>query len=234
VVTQQAVGPELWARVPVTLSIAGVALAFSFLLGIPLGVLAGLRPGGFVDRGLSSFAALLIAIPSFWLALLLVAQLSIAHHLLPAVGYVTFATSPWEWFRHLILPGLALCTFPAAEMALQLRASLVDTMRQDFILAARARGLRSRSVVFKHGMKSAAMPVVTILGLRLGLILSGTVIVEQIFAIQGVGAMVVAAATSEDVNALLAVVMLVAVMVLVMNALADITVGWLNPKVRPR
>jgi peptide/nickel transport system permease protein len=166
--------------------------------------------------------------------LILVVQLAVSRQLLPAIGYVALSENPWEWLKHLILPGIALSTYASAETALQLRASLVETLDRDFILSARARGLSQGSVMFKHALKTGAIPVVTILGLRLGLILGGTVIVEQIFAINGVGALAISATVGHDINMLLGILMLVATAVLVAQMLVDISYGFLNPKMRVR
>jgi peptide/nickel transport system permease protein len=231
-ITQQDVRDTIWAKVPITLSIGLVALAMSMLVGLVFGVLAALKPGSWLDRVITLAASFFVAIPAFVLALVLVAQLAVTRGLLPAVGYVSFTDNPWEWLRHLILPGIALSTYAAAETTLQLRASLIDTLGRDFVLAARARGLKGRSVLFRHALKTAAIPVVTILGLRLGLILGGTVIVEYIFAINGIGTLAIQATNTGDINMLLGIVMLVTVAVLVTNMVVDLSYGFLNPKMR--
>lgn len=232
ILTKRDVSSTIAAKVPITLSLGFVALALSVFFGILFGVLAALRPTSVLDRGISVMSSLLVATPAFVLALVLVQQLAVSRQLVPAIGYVSFGDSPWEWLRHLIVPGLALSTYASAETALQLRASLVETLDRDFILAARARGLSQRSVMFKHAMKTAAIPVVTILGQRLGLILGGTAIIEQIFAINGVGSLVISATVGHDINMLLGILMLVAAAVLVTQMLVDISYGFLNPKMR--
>lgn len=234
ILTKADVRTTIFEKVPITLSVGLVALVLSIILGVLFGVLAALRPGSLLDRGITLVASALVAIPPFVLALVLVVQLAVVRQVLPAIGYVSFAEDPWEWLKHLLLPGIALSTYAAAETALQLRASLVETLDRDFILAARARGLSARSVLFKHAFKTGSIPVVTILGLRLGLILGGTAIVEQIFAINGVGTLAITATIGHDINMLLAIVMLVAMVVLVVNVLVDISYGYLNPKMRMR
>jgi peptide/nickel transport system permease protein len=232
ILTKRAVSTTIAQRLPITLSIGFVALVMSIVFGVFFGVIAALKPGSLLDRGISVMSSILVATPPFVLALILVQQLAVARQLVPAIGYVSFADSPWEWLKHLLVPGLALSTYASAALALQLRASLVETLDRDFILSARARGLSQRSVMFKHAMKTAAIPVVTILGLRLGLILGGTAIVEQIFAINGVGSLLYSATVGHDINMLLGILMLVATAVLVTQMLVDISYGFLNPKMR--
>jgi peptide/nickel transport system permease protein len=153
---------------------------------------------------------------------------------LPSVGYVAFTQSPWEWFRHLAIPAFCTSALFSSEITLQLRAALVDNLDRDFVLAARARGLRGRSVLFRHALRSALIPVVTILGPRIALLLGSTAIVEQIFAINGVGTLALQSTSTHDINMLLGIVMIVATTVLVMNVMVDIINGFLNPKMRVR
>jgi peptide/nickel transport system permease protein len=234
ILTQQDVRATIFSKVPITLSIGLVAMAMSVVLGVLFGVLASLRPGSLLDRAITIFSSGLVAIPPFVLALVLIVQFAVLRQILPSIGYVKLTDDPFEWLKHLILPGIALSAYSSAETALQLRASLVETLGKDFILSARARGLASRSIVFRHAFKTAAIPIVTILGLRLGLILGGTAIMEQIFAINGVGALAISSTQGHDINTLLGIVMLVATIVLVVNVLVDISYGYLNPKMRVR
>jgi peptide/nickel transport system permease protein len=231
-------GQDVWTaitdKVPISFSIAAVALVFSIVFGVGAGVAAALRSGRPSERVITGAAALLIAVPSFVLALVLVMQFAVERDWLPAIGYVPLVDNPWEWLRHLVLPGLALSTYLAAEIALQLRAALLETLDRDFIVAARARGLSSSSIVFKHAARTAALPVITIVGLRVGLLFGGTVIVETIFVMNGVGTLAVTATRGQDINMLLGILMLVAVAILVVNVIVDITCGFLNPRLRTR
>lgn len=229
-------GTDVWSaivdRLPVTLSIAGVSLIFAIVLGVTFGTLAALRTGRLEERVITGIAAVFVAVPPFVIALLLVMQLSVEMGVLPAIGFVPISEDPWEWFRHLILPCLALSAYLAAEVALQIRAGLLETLGRDFIMAARARGLSRTSVVFRHGARTAALPVVTIIGLRAGLLFGGTVIVESIFVMNGLGTLAITATRAQDVNMLLGILMVVATAVLIINALVDATYGLLNPKLR--
>ena len=140
-----------------------------------------------MGRGVTFLASIAIAVPPFWLGLMLVLLLAVNNAIFPSLGYVPFTEDPWEWLNHLILPGIALAAFGAAELALQLKGSLTDTLRRDYVLAARAKGMPKRSLVFKHGLKNAAIPVVTVLGFRVAQLLGGTVIIESVFTLPGLG-----------------------------------------------
>ncbi len=230
--TKQSVTASIVDRLPETLSIAVVAITLALVCGLLFGTLAAVWVGSLVDRAVAVIAAILVATPTFVFAIVLVVQLSVEWNLLPAIGYVGLTEDPWEWFRHLVLPGVALATYPAAEVTLQLRASLIDTLDRDFILSARARGLSKRAVVFKHALRTAATPVVAILSLRLSLIVGGTAVVESIFAIGGVGSLAISAARFGDVNVLLGIVVLISIAILVVGVISDIAYGYLNPKLR--
>lgn len=234
IVTKLEVRPTIIARIPITASIGLLALIASLLFGFLFGILAAVKPGSYVDRAIVAMSSFLVAVPPFVLALVLVVQLSVYRPWLPSVGYVAFTQSPWEWFRHLAIPAFCTSALFSSEITLQLRAALVDNLDRDFVLAARARGLRGRSVLFRHALRSALIPVVTILGPRIALLLGSTAIVEQIFAINGVGTLALQSTSTHDINMLLGIVMIVATTVLVMNAMVDIINGFLNPKMRVR
>jgi peptide/nickel transport system permease protein len=230
--TGRAVGDELRDRVPVTASVVLVSVVFALLVGIPLGVLGGMRPGTKTDSTVTAVASLGIAMPSFWLAMILIIVFGLELSWLPVRGYVAFAESPWEWLRHLILPSVALGTLMGATLARQLRGALADVLEADYVRTARAKGLSPVRVVGKHAFKNAAMPAVTVLGLQIAYLFGGTVIIEQIFAIPGVGTYMVNAIVGQDVPIIQGGIMMLAVFVVLANLAVDLTYGFLNPKVR--
>jgi peptide/nickel transport system permease protein len=230
--TGRAVGDELRARLPVTASVVVGSVVFALLVGIPLGVLGGMRPASKTDSAVTAVASLGIAMPSFWLAMILIIVFGLELGWLPVRGYVGIADSPWEWFRHLVLPSIALGTLMGATLARQLRGALADVLEADYVRTARAKGLSPVRVVGKHAFKNAAMPAVTILGLQIAYLFGGTVIIEEIFAIPGIGTYLVNAIIGQDVPIIQGGIMLLAVFVVVANLLVDITYGFLNPKVR--
>lgn len=221
-------------RIPVTASLTLGALVVATLIGGPLGLVAGLRRGTLVDRFATGAASVGVSIPSYWLGLLLILLFSVRLDLLPAIGYVGLAESPWQWLRHLLLPSIALGAAPAAELARQLRSSTADVMRQDFIRTASAKGLRARTVVTRHALKNALGPVVTVVGLQVALLLGGAVVVEQIFAIPGIGQMAVSAVVERDIPLIQGIVVFTTLVVVAANLVVDIVQIWLNPKLRAR
>jgi peptide/nickel transport system permease protein len=217
---------------PVTASLALFALIFAILIGVPAGVLAALRRGRAADHLVTGASSVLIAIPPFIVASLLVIVFALDRSWLPAGGYVDPSAGIGEWARYLVLPALALSLASAAELARQVRGSLADTMEEDFVRSAHARGLKNRSVIGKHAAKSAAIPVVTVLALQVGRILGGAVIVELIFAMPGFGTLALDSVLSRDVPVVQGIVLVSAIVVIATNLLADLSYGYFNPKIR--
>lgn len=231
--TRRPVVDELSRRWPVTASLGVAALALSLALGVPIGVAQGLRPGSWLDRALLTLVSVGLAAPAFWLATMLVYLFSVERSWLPAMGYVPFGESPVDWARHIAMPAFTLAVVGAAEIARQLRTGLVGVMRQDHIRAATARGLSPWQVAGKHGLRNAALPVLTIVGLRIGQLLAGAVVVEEIFGLHGLGSYTLDAILNQDFAVIQGVVLLTAVVVVAANLLIDILYHWANPKARP-
>jgi len=228
----QSVAAGIGQRLPITLSLALGGFVLSILLGLPVGILAGTRPATVVDRSATAATSVAIAIPDFFLGILLLVLFAVKTHLLPAIQYVGLEKSPWQWCRHLILPWIALGLAGAATIARQVRGSLIDTLDQDYVRTARAMGLPERQVIGKLALKNALTPAMTILGIQFAYLLGGTVIIEQIFSIPGLGAYVLGAIDSRDLPVIQGVVLLTAVVFVVVNLIVDIGYGVLNPKVR--
>ncbi len=228
------VSHEIAQRFPVTFSIALGGLAVTILLGVPLGVLAGTRPGSGTDRLVTVTTSTLLAIPDFWLAILLVLFFSVNLKVLPAIGYVPFTQSPLEWTSHLLLPWIAVGVGGAATLARQLRGSLADALEQDYVRTAEAKGVRGSVVVLKHALKNASIAPVTILGIIFAYTLGGTVLIEYIFSIPGMGQYFYQALNSKDVPVIQGVTLLVALIFITVNLLVDVLYAYLNPKVRLR
>ncbi len=220
-------------RLPVTLSLAFAAIVISLLISVPAGIIAGTRPGRLSDRVVTVGASAGLAIPNFWLGLMLVLVFAIWNDWLPATGYVALTESPELWLRHILLPAFTLGLAAAAILTRQLRGAMVDVMNQDYIRTARAKGLPWRKVVLKHGLKNAAIPMVTILGLQANYLLGGTVIVEQIFGMPGLGQLAVASVFTRDLPMIQGVVIMAVFVAVFVNLLVDISYGYFNPKVRP-
>jgi len=226
------VSSGIGSRFPVTLTLAVGGMVISVLLGVPAGVLAGTRPGSLVDRFATLGSSLGIAVPDFWLAMILVVLFAVGLHALPAIGYTSFSQGPVTWFRHLILPWIALGLAGAATLARQVRGSLIDVLDQDYIRTARAMGIAEREVIGKLALKNALTPAVTILGIQFAYLLGGTFIIENIFSIPGMGTYMLQAIDAKDLPIIQGVVLVTAVIFVVVNLVVDVVYAFLNPKVR--
>ena len=219
-------------RIPATVELAFAAVIVGVVIALPLGILAAVRPGSKVDLAVTTFSALSFAIPSFFLLVLLIVVFSQELRWLPPSG----RPDPWEepglYFRSILLPALTLGIGVAAKLVRYLRSALLEVLDQDFVRTARAKGLRDRLVLMRHALPNALIPVVTIVGLQLGDLLSGAIIVESIYAWPGVGRLTIQAIGWRDYSLLQANVLLIVLAFLLVNLLTDLTYGWLDPRIR--
>ncbi|WP_420452383.1 ABC transporter permease [Ilumatobacter sp.] len=221
-------------RAPATISLTLGALVFAIVVGIPAGLIAGARQGKPADRIVMLGATSGVALPSYFLAILFILFFAVRNSWFPATGYVPPERGYVEWLKSIALPAVALGTNGAALIARQLRSSLVDVLQQDYIRTARAKGLRGRSVVLKHAFKNSAAPMVTVLGIQVAYLLGGTVVIEYIFGIAGLGQLAYSAVIQKDVPLIQGIVMVMALAVVAVNLLIDVTYAYLDPKVRSR
>jgi peptide/nickel transport system permease protein len=226
------IGPELGERLMVTGSLAIAALVFILPVALLTGIVSGLRPGGVADRFILFGSSLAFAMPGFWVALLLVSLFAVDLHWLPPLGYTAFTDDPGDWLRGILMPAIALGLVTAAVLSRQLRAGLADVMQAPYIRTAWAKGGRPVQVVVGHALKNSAMPAVTVLGLQIGTLLGGSVIIEDVFAIPGIGRYLLEAIRSQDIPVVQAVALFFVVLNVAANLVVDITYGLLNPKVR--
>ncbi len=231
-VNYQPVMSDLMHRLPITASLVLLALFFSAVMGVVLGTVAALNRGAALDWIMNSIANLLMAIPPFVVAIVLVLFLAITSPLFPATGYANVSDGIGPWLHYSTLPALSLAIVPGALLTRQIRGALVDALEEDYIRTARAKGLRRTMVVGKHAAKNAAVPVVTVLGLVLTNMFGGAVVVEKIFAIPGLGSVSVDSVLSGDLVTLQGLVLLVAVLVTAVNLLIDASYGYFNPRLR--
>jgi peptide/nickel transport system permease protein len=219
-------------KIAITASLAAVAMIFTIVLGIVTGMIGAVRPGGAVDHATTVAATFAAAMPPFWLAILLVIFFALERAWFPAVGYRPMSEGLSVWLSHLALPGFALAAAPIAETSLQLKSALTEVLQRDYVLAARAKGMPAWRVLTKHALKNAAIPVVTILGLRVSQLLGGAVVIDQVFVLNGLGTLAVASTLAGDIPVLLGLVVLATSVVIFVNLVVDISYGYFNPKVR--
>jgi peptide/nickel transport system permease protein len=217
-------------RMPVTLALTLCALVFAVLVGVPAGVAAALHQGRWIDKAVRGAATIGIAFPGYWLGLLLLLLFAIQLGLFPTIGYTPITENPGEWLRHMLLPAIALGAPAAAEVARQLRASMIDSLGRDFVRTATAKGMRHRTVTYKHALKHAANPAVTVLATQVSLLLGAAVIVEQAFTLPGVGALAVSSVIGNDVIVVQGIVVVSTIVIVVTNLFADLVHAWLTPK----
>jgi peptide/nickel transport system permease protein len=215
----------------VTLSLVIGATLLTAVLGVGLGTLSAIR-GGAAGRLTDALAMLGFAIPSFWLGLVLQDAFGVHARLLPATGFIPFSQSPTGWLRSLILPVITLAVAGTTGVAKQTRDSLRDTLHRDFIDALRADGVSEWRIVTRHALRNAAIPVVTTLGTIFIGLLSGTVLVETVFSMQGLGYLIVSSAGAHDLPVIEAITVYFTVGVVLVNLLVDLAYGWLNPRAR--
>ena len=226
----QPVTEILAARLGVSLSLIVLTTLTCAVLGIGLGLLSAVR-GGALARFVDGVSVVAMSVPTFWLGLLLILLLAVQFPLLPATGYVPFADDPVAWSRSLVLPVTALALGGTAVIAKQTRGAVIDAFAGEYVRALRANGLPTRSILLKHVLKNAAVPVTTVLGLLVITLLGGTILVEQVFALPGIGGLAVSATATHDLPVLQGVVVVYALVVVAMNLLTDVAYAWLNPKV---
>ncbi len=226
------VSDQIGERLPVTLGMAALVFAFAAAIALLVGIAGGLRPGSLLDRVLLIASSASIAMPAFWIAMLLVVLFAVKLGWVPPFGFEHFTDSASGWFDRMILPAAALALAPAAVLARQLRGGLADTMQSSFIRTAWAKGGSTRQVVVGHALKNSAGPAVTVLGLQVGAILGGTVLVERIFSIPGMGTYLLSSVTTQDIPAVQGVAVLFVLIQVLVSLSVDIAYGYLNPKVR--
>jgi peptide/nickel transport system permease protein len=233
--TRQPVVEMIAERLPTTIGLAACVLVVGFGLGITIGVLQALKPNSRLDDVLTFVSLFGFAVPSFWLALMLIMIFAVRLDWLPASGIRPTNTSGWDPLAvapYLILPTIVLATNLIASVARYTRSSMLDTLSQDYLRTARAKGLSERAVTVGHALRNSLLPVITLLGVQIPYLLGGTVAIETIFALPGVGRLALESVIARDYPVILTINLFVAVLVLIGNLLADIAYGIADPRVR--
>ncbi|MBW8803697.1 MAG: ABC transporter permease [Catenulispora sp. 13_1_20CM_3_70_7] len=217
---------------PVTLSIALGASVVWLLFGVTVGVISALRRGTWVDRAGMLTALMGVSLPVYFIGPLLMIVFANNWHLLPDSGYVPLTTDPYQWFMHLVLPWAATAFGLAALYARLTRVGMLDTLNEDFIRTARAKGLPERTVIFKHALRAALTPIVTIFGMDLGFALGGVVLTEYVFNLPGIGREAVDAVNQSDLPVVMGVTIVAAAFIVLANLVVDLLYGVVDPRVR--
>ena len=218
-------------RGPLSAEIAVLALIISWLVGLPVGILSAIRPNGWADAVVRSLSVLFIAVPGFWLGLLIVLALLFWFGYKAPIIIVQLWENPWENFQLIIGPAMVLGLAQGAYIARMARSCLLEVIREDYVRTARAKGTAERAVVMRHALPNALLPVITISGVLLGFVLGGSVAVEQAFGVPGLGRALVVAIVERDIVVVQNLVLLYAAIFVVVNLLVDLSYAWLDPRI---
>jgi peptide/nickel transport system permease protein len=222
---------EIVRRLPITLYIGILAFIVSTIIGIPAGVLCAVRRGSWVDSTVTTLSNIGITIPTFWLGILLIYVFALYFKWLPVMGFTSPFDDFWESTRKLIMPVFCLALGPIAGNARQARSSMLEVIHKDYIRTAWSKGLSERVIVMRHALKNGLMPVVTLSGMSVGTILGGSVLVEQVFNIPGMGRLAVTSVMNQDYPYVQAIALIMAIGIVLANLFVDISYGWLDPRV---
>jgi peptide/nickel transport system permease protein len=219
-------------RLPVTVELTGLAVAFALALGIPAGIVSAMRRDRAVDNITRVGSLVGLSVPVFWQGTMLILFFSIYLRWMPPVVWVDFFTDPVRNLTIMILPALCLGTASAANIARTTRACMLDVLRSEYIRTAAAKGLAERLVVLKHALKNALIPIVTVAGLQMGILLGGTVVVEEVFTLPGIGRLVLWSIYQRDYPLTQSTILFIAVMFMGINLAVDVLYGYLDPRIR--
>ena len=223
---------EIRDRLPVTLQLAIMAIVISIVIAVPLGVLSAIRQDTWIDHATKIFTITGVAAPTFWIGILVIVCLAIWFNWLPPLEFANPWADPVTNFKQMIFPALALGYHDIAFIARLTRSAMLEVLREDYVRTARSKGLREWIVVFRHALKNALLPVVTVAGLQFGALMGGVVLIEAIFLVPGTGTLLLDSLQRRDYAMIQAIILLAAVFVLTINMIVDLLYGWLDPRVR--
>jgi peptide/nickel transport system permease protein len=221
----------IWQRLPVTLSVAAAAMFVAVVLAIPLGVLAARRAWSPLDLSVLAGSQVGLAIPTFWMGILLLLWLAAATPIFPLQGYAAFSASPLDWLRHLALPAVALGTERAAALVRLVRASILDEMNRDYVRTAHSKGLVGHLIMRKHVLRNSLIPVMTVAGLQLGYLMGGTIVIEQVFGLPGLGRLLLQGIYARDLVIVQGAVLTIALMFALLNLAVDLLYAVVDPRI---
>ena len=223
---------DIKAKFPITLELTVLSLLMSFAVAIPLGVVSAINQDKPVDYASRIITLIGIALPNFWVGIMVIFILSNYFDWLPPLGYVNFQDGPWDNLQQMFFPALALAISQTAFVARITRSATLEVFREDYIRTARSKGLAETVVIGRHALKNAMLPVITVMAYEFGRLMGGTVIIENIFNIPGMGRLLITAISHRDFPVVQAIVVVITVLVLVLNVMTDLVYAWLNPRIR--
>ncbi len=219
-------------RLPVTLSLAGLALVMATAMGMLLGILAAVRHNTLVDQGAMVTALIGLSIPDFWFGIVMIILFGVWLGWFPTGGFVPLAEDPVGWARSMALPAITLALTQMGVIARMTRSAMLDVLGQDYIRTARAKGMKRSTVVFRHGLRNAMIPIVTVVGVITGVLLSGAVVIETVFSLPGVGRLIIGAIQRRDFPIIQGGLLITACVFVFVNILVDMLYAWFDPRVR--
>ncbi len=223
---------ELAERLPISVELGLISLITGWALAMPIGIYSALRQDTTWDYIGRSFAIVMLSVPGFWLATMVIVYPSIWWGWTPSLEYIPFTRDPWGNFLQFLLPGFLMGTQMSGSLMRMIRTMVLEVMRQDYIRTAWSKGLAERTIIYRHALKNALMPVVTIAGMMLPGLIAGSVIMEQIFCLPGVGRLTFEALTQRDYPVISGINLIMASTVLIMNLVVDVTYAWMDPRVQ--
>ena len=228
------VGALIMERMPVTLYLGAIAFVVAHVFGILAGIICAVRRGTWIDTVVTVLANLGITVPIFWLGIMLIYLFAVNLNWLPVMGFTPLNENPWLSIKQTIMPVICLAILPMASAARQTRSSMLEVMQLDYIRTAWSKGLKERVIIFRHALKNGLIPVLTLAGLHLGTIIGGSVLVETVFNIAGMGVLAVSSVFNRDFLVTQGITVIIAGVVIVVNLFVDIAYGWFDPRIRYR
>jgi peptide/nickel transport system permease protein len=228
----RSVADAVLERLPVTLSLTALSLALSVVIGVLLGVVAAVRHNQWADRGAMIVALIGLSIPDFWLGVVLIILFGVSLGWLPTGGFVPLSEDPVGWARSMTLPALTLAITQMGIIARMARSSMLDVLDQDYVRTARAKGMPGRTIIFRHALRNAMVPILTTIGVTTGVLLSGAVVIESVFSLPGVGRLIVGAIQRRDFPIIQGGLLVTAAVFVFVNIVVDVLYGYFDPRIR--
>jgi peptide/nickel transport system permease protein len=228
----RSVSDAVLERLPVTLSLAALALVLATIMGVLLGILAAVRHNTWLDQGAMVGALVGLSIPDFWFGIVMIVLFGVWLGWLPTGGFVPLSEDPVGWARSMVLPAFTLAITQMGVIARMTRSAMLDVLGQDYIRTARAKGMRRRNVIFRHGLRNAMIPIVTVVGVITGVLLSGAVVIETVFSLPGVGRLIIGAIQRRDFPIIQGGLLITACVFVFVNIVVDLLYAWFDPRVR--